>query len=109
MVKFYGLSEVDAKNPDAETISFISLILLFGCLFVMFLLIGVGLRFLYGIALAMAFGIALVFLLYMHGLDERNLNEALADIPMVEYIPANAYCVDKVLKDLDERIKKAEA
>lgn len=107
-MKYYGLSEVDIKNPDAETVSFISLVLLFGCLGIFFLLIGVGNKFLFGIVLFMACAIAMVFLLYLHGADERNLDKALADIPMVEYVPAKAYSVDTVLKGLGNRIKKAE-
>jgi len=107
-MRYYGLSEVDVRNPDAETVSFISLVLLFGCLAVMFLVIGVGYNFVYGIVLFMTFALAMTFLLYMHGADERNMDKALADIPMLEYIPAIAYSVDKVLRDLDERKKQAE-
>jgi hypothetical protein len=105
-VRYYGLSEVDAQNPDVETVTFISLVLLFGGLAMFFLLIGVGFNFLFGIALFMVFSLAMVFLLYMRGVEERNLDKALADIPTVKYVPAMAYSVDKVLRELDERVKK---
>jgi fatty acid desaturase len=107
-MKYYGLSEVDIKDLDAEKMSFYSLTLLFATLAVFFLLIGVGLNFLYGIVLFMLFAISLVFLLYMHGADERNLNQALAGIPSVVYIPARLLSANNILKELDERKKRAE-